>query len=280
MIVDASCIQTVNMSKIPMLKLVEKNFTNIISALQAYEGEPTEIILISYLHTFLNNPHIRLHLGFNTQASPPPDSPPSHDSNKITSIKETLKTITKAVEGLQKKAHPPSKKTPTAQSMGTPPARQTRTYLAASGSRPPNPSIVVGLAHIEFTDQNRPQLDQICEILNWDLSDKSPHQVHIVAVRWIAKGNLIVMGGPATTPQLLNTASHLIAETLTRAFQLPNNEPPPQTRANICWSKLLINGVPTRASKDQSPHSPEKCHQALIAANPSYATLLVMQKPS
>src|SRR5882757_7303446 len=71
----------------------------------------------------------------------------------------------------------------------------------------------------------------------------------------------------------------------TQSFQAthlstPPPPPPPPTQPNVQWSKLLINGVPTYASEDRGPLSPEECHEALHALNPSYATLLVTRKPS
>ena len=38
--------------------------------------------------------------------------------------------------------------------------------------------------------------------------------------------------------------------------------------------------MPTGASTDRSPLSPDKCHAALAASNPSYTSLSITQKPS
>ena len=42
----------------------------------------------------------------------------------------------------------------------------------------------------------------------------------------------------------------------------------------------VINSVPTGASKDRGPFNPDECHTAPVAMNPSYASLMVSQKPS
>ena len=45
-------------------------------------------------------------------------------------------------------------------------------------------------------------------------------------------------------------------------------------------TKLLVNGVPMGALKSRAPFSPDACHNALAANNPSYASLSITQKPS
>ena len=44
--------------------------------------------------------------------------------------------------------------------------------------------------------------------------------------------------------------------------------------------QILINGLPTGASDTQGAYTPDECHLALIAENPSYAPLIVAQKPN
>jgi len=73
--------------------------------------------------------------------------------------------------------------------------------------------------------------------------------------------------------------SHISAS-LSCSFNLPSNSPLPQPRPNTKWSKITINGVPTGASNDRSPLSPDECHMALAASNPSYTSLSITQKPS
>ena len=104
--------------------------------------------------------------------------------------------------------------------------------------------------------------------------------MQLAAVRWTASGNLVVTGGPAATPSSLQLAAPHIGAILSTKFKLtsPTSIPPP--RANVKWSKIIINGVPTGASSNRKPYSPEECHAALSAINPSYATLSITQQPS
>ena len=49
--------------------------------------------------------------------------------------------------------------------------------------------------------EDRPKPELVCQTLNEGLSKISPPQVQLAAVRWTAKGNLVVTGGPSATPQ-------------------------------------------------------------------------------
>ena len=93
-------------------------------------------------------------------------------------------------------------------------------------------------------------------------------------------GNLVVTGGPSATPASLQLAAPHISAILTSKFKLPSNIPIPPPRANVKWSKILINGVPTGVHTSGDPCTPDECHKALAAENPSYASLTIMQKPS
>src|SRR6266705_2586045 len=82
-----------------------------------------------------------------------------------------------------------------------------RTYSAAAGSRPPNPSLVVDLAHMDFPDGSRPRPEIICEVLNKKLGEVTPPQSQLAAERWTAKGNLVITAGPSSSPVSLLTAT-------------------------------------------------------------------------
>jgi hypothetical protein len=202
-------------------------------------------------------------------------------SSEIKEIKSSIQALSRAMASLHKKANPPSKKptAPNVSAKGTTP-NPTQTYSAVAGSRPPNPSIMVDLAHMGIAPQDWPKLDKVCDIITKALNNSPFQQVQIAAARWTAKGNLIVTGGHTVTAQILHTTSHLISEAIAKAFKMPTDSPPPPTRANVKWFKLLINGVPTGVSRTQGPYSPEECHMALASVNLSYAHLLVTRKPS
>src|SRR5882672_10675804 len=74
---------------------------------------------------------------------------------------------------------------------------------------------------------------------------------------------------------LLPAANHIAAIIGTRFAKTT-----PKTRANVKWSKILINGVPTGKSQSREPYNPDECHQALLENNPAYVSLTIMQKPS
>lgn len=46
------------------------------------------------------------------------------------------------------------------------------------------------------------------------------------------------------------------------------------------WSRVLLNRVPTGTCPSRPAFTPDECHQALAAENPSYASLPITQKPS
>jgi hypothetical protein len=207
---------------------------------------------------------------------------PDSNNPELAKIQETLTQLSKAVDTLKKgittsseKAGPCVKQKA---SVASKPA--THTHSVVAGSRPPNPSLVVDLAHLGVNASNRVKLEIICCTLNKGLGRITPPQVQLATIRWTAKGNLVVTGGPFSSPQSLQMAAPHISAILTLALKLPSTSFISQPRANVKWSKLLINSVPTGTSKDREPYSPDECHAALAAINPTYAHLTIMQKPS
>jgi len=232
-----------------------------------------------HLQKLLSHPIIKLLLPHDD--APAMAGTPSNNAD-LTHIRNTLTALTKAVDGLQTKGNHPSKTAPPpphtkGKDPSTPPSH---TYSAIAGSRPPNPSLVVSLAHLEFTASTRPSLESVCCILNERLSAISPLQVQLAAVRWTAMGNLVVTGGPSATPASLQLAAPHISIILSSKLQLPSHTTIPPPRANVKWSKIALNGVPTSMSSTWDPYTPDKCHSALAAINPSYASLTITQKPS
>ncbi|KAN0115821.1 hypothetical protein V8E52_006530, partial [Russula decolorans] len=109
------------------------------------------------------------------------------------------------------------------------------------------------------------------------------HQhVTLSAAKWTSKGNLVVTAHHTVTPVQFKDASPTITSLLREAYpdkfsQTPDNI---TARANVKWSKILINSIPTGVSETRGPWTPEECHRALTAHNPAYATLTITQKPS
>src|SRR5260221_312738 len=86
---------------------------------------------------------------------------------------------------LADEGNPPSKNPPNAhkkQKGGENKQQPQCTYSAAAGSRPPNPSLVVDLAHMDFPDGSWPRPEIICEVLNKKLGEVTPPQSQLAAV--------------------------------------------------------------------------------------------------
>ena len=154
------------------------------------------------------------------------------------------------------------------------------TYSAVAGARPPNPSLVVDLAHLGISEKDWVRPEVLCDAINRRLSTITPPQTMLAAIRWTAKGNLVATGNHLATPHSLQNAAPYISSTITSTLKLPSETLQSQLRPNVKWSKLLINGVPIGAYKNSPPFSPDRCHQALAALNPSYSALNITLKPS
>ena len=127
---------------------------------------------------------------------------------------------------------------------------------------------------------NWPRPEAICTTLNRKLGEITPSQPKLAAARWTAKGNLVITGDHTATPTNLQKAAPHIHSIIMCTLNLSSPTTIPQPRANVKWSKMSINGVPTGASQASPPHMPEECHNALKESNPAYATLTVTQRPS
>jgi len=256
-------------------------FEYILSNIIATHPSVREAKVKPQLKLFIAHPIIKEILGLNKAPAPAIDTPAP--PLELKQIQDTLSSLSKTVERLAKGTSPsknPSPSTRKKQKGGENKQQPHRTYSAVAGSRPPNPSLIVDLAHVEFPEGSRPRPELICESLNKKLGEVTPPQVQLAAVRWTAKGNLVITAGPASTPvSLLSAAPHINA-ILSTTLQLTSHSPFTQPRANTKWSKITINGVPTGASPTRTPYTPEECHAALTAINPTYASLQITQKPS
>ena len=95
------------------------------------------------------------------------------------------------------------------------------------------------------------------------------------------KGNIVLTGGHSSTLQQLASTYDQISKTITTKFPTVfKHSNDLHITANIPWSKVLINNVPTGVTNNRGPWTPKECHEALLADNPSYAALNVTQRPS
>ena len=158
---------------------------------------------------------------------------------------------------------------------------QPTSYATATAPRlPMRASLVISLFHSTVTTHLCTQASMapapLVSVCN-DALVKAPHHanVQISATRWTLKGNLVVIGGPATSITQLKDATHV----LTTAIQSTLKEPTTSltSRANVKWSKLLINRVPTGVDEETPAYSPTECQRALALDNPSYGHLTITQ---
>ncbi|KAI0298912.1 hypothetical protein BC826DRAFT_997319 [Russula brevipes] len=202
----------------------------------------------------------------------PPSHPMPHQPDEINEIKSTLNALTKSVNSLLQKATNPPRKLPPppptkAGGYTLPPAQ---TFNKATAARPSRASLVMNLKGTTLGDiEPRPKPAHLTEIFNEALKSSPQHQVRIAATRWTANGNLVLTGGHMTTAQQLRNCTDILA------LALAEDQP------NVKWSKILINGTPTGVLPDRAnAYSADECHEALSSENPTYASLLVTQKPS
>jgi len=193
---------------------------------------------------FTTNPTIKSLIG--APLTQKGDTSHTDHASELATIKTSLQQLTKAVNGLQSKVNnnPTAKAKPPKGNvtLAVPP---TPTYSAVAGSRPLNVSIILDLAQTKSAHAFRPRPVEVCGLINDALMASSHQQVRISAVRWTAKGNLVVIGGHNVTLHHLQMAAATIAQAFTASYSAAVNPFPPPTRANVKWSKILINGLPT-----------------------------------
>ena len=103
--------------------------------------------------------------------------------------------------------------------------------------------------------------------------------VRVSACRWTPKGNLVVFASLDTLRDQLSATSHLLTTAI--ATSLPDASTHIFFCLNVCWGKVLVNGVPTGVMDDfPAAHSPSICLQDLLENNPSLRPLKVIQLPS
>ena len=93
---------------------------------------------------------------------------------------------------------------------------------------------------------------------------------------WTPKGNLVVIAGPDTTLAQLTSTQPIITKALADRFPGPDLT----SRANLCWSKLLVNSVPTGVTGNSVAHAPAAIHDELLKENPTYCRLRITQLPT
>ena len=267
------------MSKFPTGFDPKGFFENLLARIKQHPPSTVKADVGPHLHKFLADPSIQSILALGQAPAP---SSSSANNAELQAVQQTLKSLTKAITDIQKKVSHPSKVTANTKHGKGNAKPSHKTYSAVAGSRPPNPSLVVDLAHLGLEPASRPRPEAVCVTLNRKLSEITPSQPQLAAARWTARGNLVLTGDHTASPSSLQNAAPHIRSIIMHAFKLSSSSPTiiPQPRANVKWSKISINGVPTGASPTGPPRSPEECHNTLKELNPVYATLTITQRPS
>ncbi|KAI0244954.1 hypothetical protein BJV78DRAFT_1290029 [Lactifluus subvellereus] len=229
---------------LPTIQQVTGVLQSVLSASEELlkDSPSTAEQLKPFFLSFYYHPTITKILGGLPQSQTQHPPPTSTQDSELASIKETLAALSKAVEKLcsSKAPLPTPRAAPQKKDKA---ALPIQTY-ADKAVAPPRPSLVLDLNCFPHIQQIRASPSIICDWLNERLTSSEHQQVRISATR---------LHPPHTS--------------------LP-------IRANVKWSKILINGVPTGVTEGRGAKTPEECHAALLLENPSYTTLQVTQKPS
>ena len=160
------------------------SFDTILNAIIATEPSKRGVIVKPHLISFISHPIIKELLG--QSKNPATTEVKSSQNLELKQIQDTLSLLSKAVDRLSK-GNTPSKNPTTSsrkkQKSGEITKTPQCTYSAVAGSRPPNPSLVVDLAHLSLPAEGRPWPELICETLNKKLREVSLPQVQLATVR-------------------------------------------------------------------------------------------------
>ena len=273
----------------PTPQQVDRTLHSVVNAAQqliAKDARHFANLRASFL-AFYTHPTFQLILGIPSQVPPTASPPNNQQQSELTEIKSAIKALTKSVVDLQPKvneAKAPSVKNPpptgnaSAQGKGPASLTQTPTYASKAASKS-RPSLVLDIGAANPEDRFTPHLN---DTLNGYLHEIGHDEVKLSATRYNKKGNLVITAHHSTTQTQLNNVANIIKSHIehlsdTNGIPLPH---PITARANVKWSKILINSVPVGATKQRAPFSPDECHRSLVAHNPSYASLQITQKPS
>jgi len=181
------------MSKTPTVFEPKGAFTYLLARIKEYNPTARKTDISPHIRSFLADPTIKELLD-GSQAPAAAVAPATQLPGD--EIQATLNALSLAITSIQKKLAEPHKQQqsapPTAKRGAGPSTTASKKYLAIAGTRPPNPSLVVDLAHLKITDENWPKPEDICQTLNKRLGEVTPPQVSLAAVRWTVKGNLVI----------------------------------------------------------------------------------------
>ncbi|KAH9019227.1 hypothetical protein EDB85DRAFT_2153971 [Lactarius pseudohatsudake] len=274
------------------LSRIETNLTKIMQSALTFKQEyPDNKDALSYLFEKLFKA-----LGIQELylPLPAPTPKPSTLSTEISNIKESLTAQQTSIARLQSQAastppivtvhqpitHATSNSKPVPTNQPDPPASPTSPANHHTSPKPSHrPSIIARITTEDPT--NRPPPHILCNTINEALKRTSHSCVHISSARWTTKGNLVLTGGHANTLTQLLSARNKISESITSKFpNIHKRSTALRIEANVRWSKIRINNIPTGVSSSGGPWTPDECHEALLTDNPGYTKLNITQRPS
>ncbi|KAH9067682.1 hypothetical protein EDB87DRAFT_1573260 [Lactarius vividus] len=197
---------------------------------------------------------------------PPPPTPAAAPATTPAPVSTPRAKKQKNAKPPTPAAAPPAKApTPTPPAKPTPPPCSS---FASAVKLPTRPSLVVTPRQAAGSSTHaavRRTPQELITHLNSVLLEGG-HSVTLSATRWTAKNNLVLTAGPDTTAHHLNSASHVISDSLAVFLSADTSSPlPVLARENCKWGRLTINGIPTGASLTCGPYSPSELHAALLA---------------
>ena len=144
--------------------MVEKSFETLLNIIISLKPPEREAKVKPLIQTFLSHTIIQQLL--NKGQTPAPKAVAS-TTPPLADIQKTLAVLTKALAGIQKPTTTPNKLStqPTSKGKGATPT-PSHTYSAVAGTRPPNPSLVVDLAHLGIAAKDWVRLEILCDTIN------------------------------------------------------------------------------------------------------------------
>ena len=283
------------MSKVPTPKEIPPTPQQVDRTLQAVIGHTQHLIADDPRHfatlqaSFLalyTHPTFQLILGIPSQV--PPTSPPqiNQQQSELSELKSTIQALSKAVADLQPKvnrAQAPATQSPahtgTASTQGKGPSTTPPHTYASQAAQKPRPSLVLNLGFVHLDSGFQ---DPLIACLNKSLFLAGHTEISLSAVKFTKKGNLVLTANHSNTQAQLNSVANGLAAEIERFLKASDALTPTHisAKANVKWSKILINSVPVGIMENRGPWTPEECHRSLSAHNPNYPTLKIMQKPS
>ena len=210
----------------PMVIEPKEAFSLLLCCIKEHSLIPRWANILPHLKSFLTDPIIQEIL---EASQMPAKTPDNNQQAQLTNIHSTLQSLSKVIANIQKQLNtlPKVQATPLQKEAKSFNKQSCKTYLATARVRPPNPSLVVDLAHMVPTEEDRPRPEIICNTLNRGLGSISPPQVSLATVRWTARGNLVITRGPSTMPHSLLAAAPHVTNILNEALKFSPNNPLP-----------------------------------------------------